>query len=87
MDIESLIDVAICRLKNINPEKEPTIAFSCLNEAVKRNSAEAMLILGYCYEKGLGTEQDNQKAQHWYEKAGVHRDGKTIEVKEFGLKM
>jgi TPR repeat protein len=38
-------------------------------EAVAQNNAKAMVLLGECYEEGVGVPQDYAEAMRWYRKA------------------
>ena len=47
-------------------------AVALLEERVKDKDTDAMLILGICYEYGIGTEQDIKQAEKLYQQS---RDG------------
>ncbi len=40
-----------------------------LYEAAEQGNADAQFLLGACYYKGKGVEQDHAKAVYWFEKA------------------
>lgn len=71
---------AVC----IDGEKDEKKAFKYYEEAFQGKCYEALLGLGYCYEKGLGTEQNIEKAFELYLTA--HKNGipeATIKVIDF----
>src|SRR5690606_14898007 len=44
-------------------------AIPLLQQAAELGNAEAQYNLGYCYQSGTGTEQDQKKAIEWYSKS------------------
>ncbi|MBQ4406756.1 MAG: SEL1-like repeat protein [Bacteroidales bacterium] len=44
-------------------------ALQCYRKSADMGCVEAQYSIGYCYDKGNGVEQDNQKAKEWYRKA------------------
>ncbi len=83
---ESYISLAVFYLSgkvvDINPEK----ALAWLNKALQFDSIEANLIMGYCYEKGLGLKKDQEKADRWYNRALTKNSG-FVEIKDLNLKI
>ena len=49
-------------------------AVALLEERVKEGDTEAMWILGVCYEFGLGTEQDLERAKNLYKQSSDGRN-------------
>lgn len=47
------------------------LAIPLVKKSAKRGNAEAQYNLGYCYEKGVGVEINQDKAYKWYEKSAV----------------
>lgn len=44
-------------------------AFGLFQKAAEADSTDAQFNLGLCYERGLGVEEDKEKAAQWYRKA------------------
>ena len=57
------------RLGEIKEKTEPTIAVDWYRMAAAQNDKKAQYRLGFCYEKGLGVEQDFSMAVELYEKS------------------
>jgi TPR repeat protein len=45
---------------------------------VENGDKEAIVSLGVCYEKGVGTEKNLEKAFYWYQKAAENGDDEAI---------
>ena len=50
-------------------DKNDTQAVRLLQPLAEQGLPEAQDMLGYCYENGIGVEQDSQQAVYWYRKA------------------
>ncbi|WP_353572693.1 tetratricopeptide repeat protein [Candidatus Albibeggiatoa sp. nov. BB20] len=49
-------------------------AFELFRRAAAKGEQNAFLNLGYCYDEGIGTKQDKEKALFWYKKAAQYGD-------------
>ena len=75
--------IAFCKLSGRGGvEVDMNGAIALLEERVKKGDCEAMWMLGLCYEYGMGTEQNIEKAEELY---GESHDGENV-VGEFLMK-
>ena len=68
-DVNTMVKVAIGFLQGKGLNEDSAKGLGWLNKAIERNSPEAMRMMGNCYKNGLGVQQNEQKAQYWYDKA------------------
>ncbi|KAL0204788.1 hypothetical protein P9112_000095 [Eukaryota sp. TZLM1-RC] len=66
---DSMATIANCWLTTHKAEKTPDQAKSLFKKAAKNGSAFGMFKLAICYDKGIGTTIDQEKALLWYEAA------------------
>jgi TPR repeat protein len=60
-------------------------AFGCFKEAADKGNACGMRMLSYCYEKGIGTDEDIVQAEYWQKEAagaGYGKDEAYEELRE-----
>lgn len=53
-----------------------------LLKAAERDDVDAQRLLGYCYEVGLGVDEDKNEAIKWYKRAAAQGDEQAIEELE-----
>jgi TPR repeat protein len=51
-----------------------------LKEAARQKVTEAQFLLGQCYEKGLGTQQNHEEAIECYQEAAKQGNKNAIEI-------
>ena len=55
------------------------IAFKCFQQCANNNNAIAWRVVGYCYRKGYGVNQNISEAKKWYKKAIAAGDDYAVE--------
>ena len=60
-------------------EKDEEKAIECFLQAEEQGNPKAMYSLGYCYERGLGVEEDGELALEWYRKAAESGDKDALD--------
>lgn len=58
------------------------LAFALYRQAAEEGETGAQVQLGYCYERGIGTQADPQEAFKWYERAA--QDGDEVGCNNLG---
>ncbi len=72
--VSAKIKLAWLKLSGLGgAEKDEDSAVVLLEERAKDQNGDAMWMLGLCYEFGLGTERDPERAQTLYEQSGERR--------------
>ena len=51
-------------------KKKQEKAFTIAAEQAQRGDANAALLLGMLYDRGIGANPDHEKALYWYQQAG-----------------
>lgn len=67
------------RLASIYYSQEKPEAFQLLQKTTNDKIPGAMVLLSHCYEFGVGTNIDKEKATYWLKEAAKYKDRKAIE--------
>jgi uncharacterized protein len=85
-------DIAAIRARQLFIEGKHDEAFAAVTPLAEQGVPRAQVILGFFYERGIGTEVDAAKAVEWYQKgadqnqpAGLHNLAYSYENGELGL--
>lgn len=65
-----------------NPDYEE--GFRYVSMSAEKGYEEGMMLLGACFHRGIGTEQDLEKAIEWYEKCVEMNPGNVDIIRELG---
>lgn len=78
--VNALVMLGAHYLSGDNKDEEQAI--ECFTSAEEQGNPRAKYYLGYCYEKGLGVEEDPELASEWYRKAAEAGDEDAIKKVE-----
>lgn len=65
-------DIAAIRARQLHIEGKDAEAFAAIRPLAEQGVPRAEVILGFFYERGIGTAADPAQALAWYEKAAAH---------------
>ena len=66
-------------------DEEYEVAVKAFKKSAKKGHVEAQIMVGMCYEKGYGVDEDIEEAMDWYRKAADSEDPLAEAVYGMGL--
>lgn len=86
-DVNKTIRIIVNILKENENHKELDCVIKILKKCIEYENAEAMMIMGFCLNNGIGVQQDRDQANKLFNKALNSAKGRFINIKELNLRL